>query len=161
MAQPRTRPHDLIVEVRAAGVNRADLSHSKGAYGRASFGDSDLGPNGPGDCRRRHRPWQRSAGVSLRATGSWASLEEADTRERARIDYRMAMRIPESLDCGHAAAISLLMAGWPFPRSFATAEELPISTTRTNTCMKTRIEVWPSAFVFPLGMPSIPQGPGT
>jgi NADPH:quinone reductase-like Zn-dependent oxidoreductase len=29
---PDIRPHDLIVAVRAAGVNRADLSHRKGAY---------------------------------------------------------------------------------------------------------------------------------
>jgi NADPH2:quinone reductase len=39
---PNIRPHDLIVEVRAAGVNRADLSYRRGAYGRADFGDSDL-----------------------------------------------------------------------------------------------------------------------
>jgi NADPH2:quinone reductase len=39
---PDIRPHDLIGEVRAAGMNRADLSYRKGAYGRASFGDSDL-----------------------------------------------------------------------------------------------------------------------
>lgn len=39
---PDIRPRDLIVEVRAAGVNRADLSYRKGFFGRANFGDSDL-----------------------------------------------------------------------------------------------------------------------
>jgi NADPH:quinone reductase-like Zn-dependent oxidoreductase len=40
--KPDIRPHDLMLAVRAAGVNRADLSYRKGAYGRANFGDSDL-----------------------------------------------------------------------------------------------------------------------
>src|ERR1700733_11601600 len=42
----------------------------------------------------------------------------------------------------------LLTAGWPIPRSFATAEKLPFSTNRTNICIasnlstRTSIPLW-------------------
>jgi len=39
---PETRPHDLLVRVHAAGVNRADVSRHRGPYGRPDFGDSSL-----------------------------------------------------------------------------------------------------------------------
>jgi NADPH:quinone reductase-like Zn-dependent oxidoreductase len=32
--EPVLRPHDLLVRTRAAGVNRADLTHRRGGYGR-------------------------------------------------------------------------------------------------------------------------------
>ena len=38
---PEVRPHDLLVRNASIGVNRADLLHRKGAYGRAYFGDAD------------------------------------------------------------------------------------------------------------------------
>jgi NADPH2:quinone reductase len=108
---PDIRPHDLIVEVRAAGVNRADLSYRKGAYGRANFGDSDLmGLEIAGDVIelgsevRGFSEGDRVMGIV--GGGGYA--------ERARIDYRMAMRIPETLDYVHAAAV---------PEAFITAHE--------------------------------------
>ena len=40
VANPEVRPDDLLVRVYAAGVNRADLTHRTGGYGRPNFGDS-------------------------------------------------------------------------------------------------------------------------
>jgi NADPH:quinone reductase-like Zn-dependent oxidoreductase len=38
---PQLRPHDLLVRVRAAGLNRADILQRQGYYGeRPDFGDS-------------------------------------------------------------------------------------------------------------------------
>jgi NADPH:quinone reductase-like Zn-dependent oxidoreductase len=38
---PQLRPHDLLVRVRAAGLNRADILQRQGFYGeRPDFGDS-------------------------------------------------------------------------------------------------------------------------
>src|ERR1700733_524462 len=38
---PRLRPHDLLVRVRAAGLNRADILQRQGVYGgQPDFGDS-------------------------------------------------------------------------------------------------------------------------
>jgi NADPH:quinone reductase len=108
---PDIRPHDLIVEVRAVGVNRADLSYRKGAYGRANFGDSDLmGLEIAGDVMelgsevRGFSEGDRVMGIV--GGGGYA--------ERARIDYRMAMRIPETLEYVQAAAV---------PEAFITAHE--------------------------------------
>jgi NADPH:quinone reductase len=108
---PDIRPHDLIGEVRAAGMNRADLSYRKGAYGRASFGDSDLmGLEIAGDVielGKEVRGFSKGDRVmGIVGGGGYA--------ERARIDYRMAMRIPETLDYVQAAAV---------PEAFITAHE--------------------------------------
>ena len=47
---PELRPDDLLVRVHAAGVNRADLTHRRGGYGRPNFGDSTiLGLESSGD----------------------------------------------------------------------------------------------------------------
>jgi NADPH2:quinone reductase len=38
---PRLRPHDVLVRVRAAGLNRADILQRQGYYGKQpDFGDS-------------------------------------------------------------------------------------------------------------------------
>lgn len=42
VADPQLRPNDLMVRTRAAGVNRADLTHRRGGYGRPDFGDSTI-----------------------------------------------------------------------------------------------------------------------
>jgi len=39
---PERRPGDLLVKVKAAGVNRAGLLQRQGYYGRQSYGESDL-----------------------------------------------------------------------------------------------------------------------
>lgn len=108
---PETRPTDLLVRVHAAGVNRADLTHRTGGYGRPNFGDSmiigleiageviEVGPDVVG-----YQVGDRVMGVV--GGGAYA--------EMARIDYRMAMPIPAQLDYVHAAAI---------PEVFVTAHE--------------------------------------
>jgi NADPH:quinone reductase len=37
---PQLRPHDLLVRVRAAGLNRADILQRQGYYGERPDGDS-------------------------------------------------------------------------------------------------------------------------
>lgn len=97
--------------VRAAGVNSADLSHRKGAYGRANFGDSDLmGLEIAGDVIEVGNEVQGFA-VGDRVMGIVGGGGYA---EIARIDYRMAMRIPDTLDYVHAAGV---------PEAFITAHE--------------------------------------
>ena len=108
---PEVRPTDLLVRVHAAGVNRADLTHRRGGYGRPNFGDSTImGLEIAGEVietggdTQGYKVGDRVMGVV--GGGAYAEL--------ARIDWRMAMPIPASLDYVHAAAI---------PEVFVTAHE--------------------------------------
>ncbi|MGF6773534.1 NADPH2:quinone reductase [Paraburkholderia sp. GAS199] len=108
---PDVRPTDLLVRVHAAGVNRADLTHRRGGYGRPNFGESTImGLEIAGEVieagsdTNGFKVGDRVMGVV--GGGAYAEL--------ARIDYRMAMPIPDSLDYVHAAAI---------PEVFVTAHE--------------------------------------
>lgn len=108
---PEVRPDDLLVRVYAAGVNRADLTHRRGGYGRPNFGDSTImGLEIAGEVLEvgasveGYHVGDRVMGVV--GGGAYAEL--------ARIDWRMAMPIPEQLDYVHAAAI---------PEVFVTAHE--------------------------------------
>lgn len=103
VAEPQLRPDDLLVRVRAAGVNRADLTHRRGGYGRPDFGDSTImGLEMAGDVIavgqnvQGYKPGDRVMGIV--GGGAYA--------EMARIDYRMAMPVPEQMDYIHAAAIT-------------------------------------------------------
>ncbi|SDT38884.1 putative NAD(P)H quinone oxidoreductase, PIG3 family [Pseudomonas asplenii] len=109
--RPEVRPGDLLVRVYAAGVNRADLTHRKGGYGRPNFGDSPIiGLEIAGEVIETgsdvigYAVGDRVMGVV--GGGAYAEL--------ARIDYRMAMPIPAQLDYVQAAAI---------PEVFVTAHE--------------------------------------
>lgn len=109
--RPEVRPSDLLVRVYAAGVNRADLTHRTGGYGRPNFGDSPIiGLEIAGEVIEvgsavaGYAVGDRVMGVV--GGGAYAEL--------ARIDYRMAMPIPAQLDYVHAAAI---------PEVFVTAHE--------------------------------------
>ncbi|WP_321888583.1 NAD(P)H-quinone oxidoreductase [Paraburkholderia bannensis] len=108
---PELRPDDLLVRVHAAGVNRADLTHRRGGYGRPNFGDSTImGLEIAGEVLEvgasveGYRVGDRVMGVV--GGGAYAEL--------ARIDWRMAMPVPEQLDYVHAAAV---------PEVFVTAHE--------------------------------------
>ncbi|TFY89117.1 NAD(P)H-quinone oxidoreductase [Pseudomonas kairouanensis] len=108
---PQVRPTDLLVRVYAAGVNRADLTHRNGGYGRPDFGDSPIiGLEIAGEVIALgaavvgYAVGDRVMGVV--GGGAYAEI--------ARIDYRMAMPIPAQLDYVHAAAI---------PEVFVTAHE--------------------------------------
>jgi putative PIG3 family NAD(P)H quinone oxidoreductase len=108
---PEVRPDDLLVRVHAAGVNRADLTHRRGGYGRPNFGDSTImGLEIAGEVIevgnevKGYKVGDRVMGVV--GGGAYAEI--------ARIDSRMAMPIPAVLDYVHAAAI---------PEVFVTAHE--------------------------------------
>lgn len=120
-ADPETRLTDLLVRVYAAGVNRADLTHRTGGYGRPNFGDSPI-------------IGLEIAGEVIDKGSEVAGFEVGDRvmgvvgggayAELARIDYRMAMHIPEQLDYVHAAAI---------PEVFVTAHEAMMHLARLKS----------------------------
>jgi putative PIG3 family NAD(P)H quinone oxidoreductase len=119
--QPEMRPDDLIVRVHAAGVNRADLTHRRGGYGRPNFGDSTimgLEIAGEvlevGDAVRGFTIGDRVMGVV--GGGAYAEI--------ARLDWRMALPIPAALDYVRAAAI---------PEVFVTAHEAMLHLARLKT----------------------------
>lgn len=109
---PAVRPHDLLVRVHAAGVNRADILQRQGVYGAApEYGDSllpgleiagevaEVGSQSEG-----YKPGDRVMAVV--GGGGYA--------EYARVDRRMGMPIPDNLTYAQAAAI---------PEVFVTAHE--------------------------------------
>ncbi|MDY7065812.1 Phthiocerol synthesis polyketide synthase type I PpsC [Pseudomonas extremaustralis] len=120
-ADPEVRPADLLVRVYAAGVNRADLTQRKGGYGHPDFGDSPI-------------IGLEIAGQVLAKGAAVEGFEVGDRvmgvvgggayAELARIDYRMAMHIPASLDYVHAAAI---------PEVFVTAHEALLHLARLTS----------------------------
>lgn len=108
---PEVRPHDLLVRVGAAGVNRADALQRMGRYGRANFGDSELmGLEVAGEVV------DLGASVSGYQIGDrvMGIVSGGAYAEFARMDHRMAMPIPRGMDDVRAAAI---------PEVFVTAHE--------------------------------------
>lgn len=102
VAMPQLRPGDLLIKVKAAGVNRADLLQRQGYYGRQSYGDSDLlGLEVAGevvavgsdvtDIRLGERV------MAIVGGGAYADY--------ARVDRGMALPIPEGLDFIEAAGV--------------------------------------------------------
>lgn len=103
VAAPEVRPHDLLVRNASIGVNRADLSHRKGAYGRAYFGDSDImGLEIAGTVEQVGAQVQGFA-VGDRVMGIVGGGAYA---ELSRIDHRMAMHVPASLPLVDAGAVA-------------------------------------------------------
>jgi NADPH2:quinone reductase len=109
---PVPRPHDLLVRVHAAGINRADILQRQGLYGdRPDYGDSLL-------------PGLEIAGEVVEAGPDAEGFQNGDRvmaivgggayAEYARVDSRMAMPIPPHLTYVQAAAI---------PEVFVTAHE--------------------------------------
>ncbi|GGJ17130.1 NAD(P)H-quinone oxidoreductase [Neoroseomonas lacus] len=109
--EPVLRPADLLVRVRAAGVNRADLTQRRGGYGRADFGDSTImGLEVAGEVIAIG---PEAAGFAL-GDRVMAVTGGGGYAEIARIDHRMAMPVPPNLSFIQAAAI---------PEVFITAHE--------------------------------------
>lgn len=101
--RPDVRPHDLLVANASIGVNRADISHRKGAYGRAHFGDSDImGLEIAGtvvEVGSQVRGYAAGDHVmGIVGGGAYAEL--------SRIDHRMAMPVPPGLDLADAGAVA-------------------------------------------------------
>ena len=108
---PELRDGDLLVRNHAAGVNRADIIQRTGGYGKDSFGDSAvMGLEIAGEVIAMGKDVQGFA-LGDRVMGIVGGGGYA---EQARIDYRMAMPIPENLDYVQAAGI---------PEAFVTAHE--------------------------------------
>jgi len=103
IARPEVRPHDLLVHNAAIGVNRADLSHRKGAYGRAYFGDSDLMGLEIAGTVAEVGPEVQGFAVGDRVMGIVGGGAYA---EYSRIDHRMAMHVPRNLSLTEAGAIA-------------------------------------------------------
>lgn len=103
IARPEVRPSDLLVRNASIGVNRADLSHRKGAYGRAHFGDADtMGLEIAGTVVEVGGQVQGFA-VGDRVMGIVGGGAYA---EFSRIDHRMAMHVPDSLTLVEAGAVA-------------------------------------------------------
>ncbi len=103
VARPEVRPHDLLVHNAAIGVNRADLSHRKGAYGRAHFGDSDLMGLEIAGTVVEVGPEVQGFAVGDRVMGIVGGGAYA---EYSRIDHRMAMHVPQNLSLTEAGAVA-------------------------------------------------------
>lgn len=102
-ARPEVRPHDLLVANASIGVNRADLSQRKGAYGRAYFGDSEImGLEIAGIVVEIGSEVQGFA-VGDRVMGIVGGGAYA---EFSRIDYRMAIPVPDNLSMVDAGAVA-------------------------------------------------------
>jgi putative PIG3 family NAD(P)H quinone oxidoreductase len=101
--EPVLRPTDLLVRTHAAGVNRADLTHRRGGYGWPDFGDSTImGLEIAGEVVAIGTEVQGYS-IGDRVMGIVGGGAYAEV---ARIDYRMAMPIPDGMDYIHAAAIT-------------------------------------------------------
>lgn len=100
--RPEIRPHDLLVRVKAAGVNRADILQRNGAYGNRSFDESTL------------------LGLELagEVVGVGSEVDDVSIGQRvmaivgggayaefARVDRRMAISIPGNVSFVEGAAI--------------------------------------------------------
>ena len=95
---PQPRQGDLIVRVRGAGVNRADLLQRLGRYPPPAGESEILGLEIAGEVEHAAGPWRRGDRVmALLAGGGYA--------ERVRVPAGLALRIPERLSFEEAAAI--------------------------------------------------------
>jgi putative PIG3 family NAD(P)H quinone oxidoreductase len=120
VAEPELRDSDLLVRNHAAGVNRADIIQRTGGYGRDSFGDAAImGLEIAGEVIAVGKDVQGFA-VGDRVMGIVGGGGYA---EQARIDYRMAMPIPQGMDYVRAAGI---------PEVFVTAHEAALHLGRLD-----------------------------
>jgi putative PIG3 family NAD(P)H quinone oxidoreductase len=101
--RPELRPHDLLVRNASVGVNRADISHRKGAYGRAHFGDSDLMGLEVAGTVVELGSEVRGIAVGDRVMGIVGGGAYA---QFSRMDYRMAMKVPDALPLADAGAVA-------------------------------------------------------
>lgn len=102
LPKPEPRPTDLLVKVKALGVNRADLLQREGYYGGQTYGESPLlGLELSGEVEMAGEdvtdiiPGDRV--MAITGGGAYA--------EYARVDRDMAVGIPDGLGFVEAAAI--------------------------------------------------------
>lgn len=102
LPMPEKRETDLLLRVRATGVNRADILQREGAYGTQQFGDSSLmGLEVAGEVV------SVGAAVSQFAVGDrvMAIVGGGGYAEFARVDAGMAAAIPDSMSFVEAASV--------------------------------------------------------
>jgi putative PIG3 family NAD(P)H quinone oxidoreductase len=106
LPEPAPREGELLVQVRAAGVNRADLLQRMGAYPPPPGEPATLGMEIAGEVLRAAGPFHEGDRVmALLAGGGYA--------ERARVPWAQAMPIPEGLSFAEAAAIpEVFLTAW-------------------------------------------------
>jgi len=100
--EPKMRPTDLLVRVKAAGVNRADILQRTGAYSNQTFGESELlGLELAGEVI--------AVGSEVRdmavGTRVMAIVGGGAYAEVARVDRHMAVEIPNGISFVEAGAI--------------------------------------------------------
>jgi putative PIG3 family NAD(P)H quinone oxidoreductase len=95
---PRPREGELLVQVRAAGVNRADLLQRLGRYPPPPGESEIIGLEVAGEVIEPAGEWRRGDRVmALLAGGGYA--------EKARVPAAQAMRVPDDLSFAEAAAV--------------------------------------------------------
>jgi putative PIG3 family NAD(P)H quinone oxidoreductase len=107
---PEPAPGELLIEVRATALNRADLLQRRGVYPPPPGVTDILGLECSGIVAA-HGPGGSPVPIGARVM---ALLPGGGYAERVVIPSRMAIPIPENLDFNHAAAI---------PEAFLTARE--------------------------------------
>lgn len=95
---PEPRPGEILIRVRAAGVNRPDLLQRMGLYPPPPGAPATLGLEVAGEVVRPAGRWREGDRVcALLGGGGYAEL--------AAVDARHALPIPGTLDFVHAAAL--------------------------------------------------------
>lgn len=104
--EPAPGPSELLVQVRAAGVNRADLHQRQGRYPPPPGDSETLGLEVSGEVLRGAGPFREGDRVmALVGGGGYA--------ERARVPAAQAMPVPEGLSFAEAAAIpEVFLTAW-------------------------------------------------
>jgi putative PIG3 family NAD(P)H quinone oxidoreductase len=115
LPDPNPGAHELLIEVHASGLNRADLLQRRGLY-PAPAGESEiLGL----ECAGVVRALGRDASRFREGDRVMALLPGGGYAERARVHENLALKVPESLSLEQAAAV---------PEAFLTAYEALLRT---------------------------------
>ena len=99
VAQPALQPEGLLVRIRAAGINFADLMRNAAHFGGAG-GPAIAGIEFAGEV----------VGVGANVKGFKVgdrvmAMDQAAYAEYACVDYRVAVKVPDNLDWHQAAAV--------------------------------------------------------
>lgn len=114
-ARPEPGDHDILVEVRACGLNRADLMVASGrAHGSMGGAGTKLGMEWAGDvvdCGAKVEGFQPGDRVMCSGSGGWAEYALADWRRCQRLpannmSYEQAASLPVALNTMHDAIVT-------------------------------------------------------
>src|SRR5271168_3453964 len=101
VAEPSIKPDEILIRVRAAGVNRADLLQRQGFYPPPPGASEIIGMECAGEViaiGRGAKGWKLGErAMALMAGGGYA--------EKAAVHHGLAMRVPETLNDAEAAGL--------------------------------------------------------